>query len=93
VHAGFTLITVLGSFFSFEDQDHYELAPARVTDALRQMVVFDHSLNVQIFDFDALVLIDQPSTLPKSSRQVDAALGACTPNGCGELATGRLAVD
>jgi hypothetical protein len=47
------------SLFRFEDHDHYELAPARVTDALRQMMVLDHSLDVQIFDFDALVLIDQ----------------------------------
>jgi hypothetical protein len=49
------------SLFRFEEQDHYELAPARVTDALGQMMVPDHSPDGQIFDFDALVLIDQLS--------------------------------
>src|SRR5215510_9980714 len=44
------------SLFRFEDQDHYELRPSRVTDALRQMMVPHHSLDVQIFYFDALVL-------------------------------------
>ena len=37
------------------------MTPARVTDALRQAMVFDHSPDVQILDFDALVLIDQLS--------------------------------
>jgi hypothetical protein len=47
------------SLFRFEDHDHYELRPARVTDAFHQMMVPDHSLDIQIFDFDALVLSDQ----------------------------------
>ena len=40
-------------------QDDEERAPPRVTDALRQMMVLDHSTDVQIFHFDALVLIYQ----------------------------------
>jgi hypothetical protein len=49
------------SLFRFEGQDHYEIAPACVIDALRQMTVLDHSPDVQFFDFDALVLSDQLS--------------------------------
>jgi hypothetical protein len=49
------------SFFRFEDHDLDELSPSRVTDALGQMMVPDHPLDVQIFHFDALVLIDQLS--------------------------------
>jgi hypothetical protein len=51
------------SFFRFEDHDHYELPPSRVTDALGQVMVLDHTPDVQIFDFDALVLRDQLSRL------------------------------
>jgi hypothetical protein len=39
------------SFFRFEDDDLDELSPSRVTDALGQVVVLDHPLDVQIFDF------------------------------------------
>src|SRR5262245_14396498 len=49
------------SLFRFEDQDHYELSPTSVTDAFRQMMVPHHSLDVQIFYFDALVLRNQLS--------------------------------
>ena len=51
------------SFFRFEDDDLDELSPSRVTDALGQVMVLDHPLDVQIFDFHALVLIDQLSRL------------------------------
>jgi hypothetical protein len=57
------LITVRGSFFRFVDDDHYELSPSGVTDALGKVMVFDHPLDVQIFDFDALILGDQLSRL------------------------------
>jgi hypothetical protein len=51
------------SLFRFVDDDHYELPPSGVTDALGQVMVLDHPPDVQIFDFDALVLIDQLSRL------------------------------
>jgi hypothetical protein len=35
------------------------LAPSGITDALGQMMVLDHVLDLQIFDFDALVSIDE----------------------------------
>jgi hypothetical protein len=39
------------------------LTPSRVTDALRQVMVLDHSPDVQIFHFDALVPFDQLASL------------------------------
>jgi hypothetical protein len=44
------------SFFRFEDDDHYELCPSGVTDALGHMIL-DHPTDVQIFNRDALVLL------------------------------------
>jgi hypothetical protein len=46
------------SFFRFVDDDQNELSPSGVTDALGQAMVLNHSLDVQIFDFDALILGD-----------------------------------
>ena len=37
--------------------------PSDVTDALGQVTVLDRSMDVQVFDCDALVLIDQLSSL------------------------------
>jgi REP-associated tyrosine transposase len=44
------------SFFRFVRQDHNELTPPRVTDALRQMRILDHPFDVQIFDRDRVEL-------------------------------------
>src|SRR5262249_30080648 len=51
------------SFFRFEDDDRNELSPSGVADALREVVVSDHPLDIQILDPDALICLDGLSRL------------------------------
>lgn len=50
------------SVFSFARQDQKEGAPRHIDNAFRQMVILDHSGDVQIFDRDHIKLPDDPKS-------------------------------